>query len=415
MLKHENRPGYKKTKVGWIPEEWGVTALGDREHFLTSGSRGWSRYYSDNGALFIRITNLTRESIDLDYSDCKFVTLPDGGHEGTRTRVEEGDVLISITADLGIIGCFSAASTFPEAYVSQHVALLRFLDRDVNSLFISHQLAASQSQRRFRSMTDQGAKAGLNLPAIRSFPIPLPPLPEQKAIAGVLECWDAGSRGYERKIEIKREIKKGLMQRLLSGKQRLSGFSGKWREVLLGDVAAICTGDKNTQDRSADGKYPFYVRSQTVQRIAGYSYDGIAVLTAGDGVGTGKVFHYFEGKFDYHQRVYKISDFCPQLDPRFFFEFFKENFIRQVRRFSAKGSVDSVRLEMIRDMDIPLPPLPEQKAIAAVLSAADGEIEALETKLELLKEQKRFLLNNLVMGSIRLPEFVGGGGGGGDE
>ena len=139
------------------------------------------------------------------------------------------------------------------------------------------------------------------------------------------------------------------------------------------------------------------------------------VLTAGDGVGTGKVFHYFEGKFDYHQRVYKISDFCPQLDPRFFFEFFKENFIRQVRRFSAKGSVDSVRLEMIRDMDIPLPPLPEQKAIAAVLSAADGEIEALETKLELLKEQKRFLLNNLVMGSIRLPEFVGGGGGGGDE
>ncbi|MBK8196496.1 MAG: hypothetical protein IPK76_26100 [Lewinellaceae bacterium] len=74
------------------------------------------------------------------------------------------------------------------------------------------------------------------------------------------------------------------------------------------NVASITTGDKNTQDRVADGVYPFFVRSQTVERINSYSFDGEAVLTAGDGVGTGKVFHYINGKFDFHQRVYKISD-----------------------------------------------------------------------------------------------------------
>jgi len=71
----------------------------------------------------------------------------------------------------------------------------------------------------------------------------------------------------------------------------------------------IKTGDKDTENREDSGKYPFYVRSQTVEHISTYSFDGEAILTAGDGVGVGKVFHYVNGKFDYHQRVYKISNF----------------------------------------------------------------------------------------------------------
>src|SRR5438876_5539365 len=82
-----------------------------------------------------------------------------------------------------------------------------------------------------------------------------------------------------------------------------------WRVVTVKEIAAITTGKRNTQDRIHDGAYPFFVRSQTIERINSYSYDGEAVLTAGDGVGTGKVFHYVKGKFDFHQRVYKISDF----------------------------------------------------------------------------------------------------------
>ena len=96
----------------------------------------------------------------------------------------------------------------------------------------------------------------------------------------------------------------------------------KWDVDRIKNRASITTGAKNTQDKIDDGEYPFFVRSQTVERINTYSYDGEAVLTAGDGVGTGKVFHYITGKFDFHQRVYKISDFSNTLDGRYFFFYF---------------------------------------------------------------------------------------------
>src|SRR5512137_788468 len=80
-----------------------------------------------------------------------------------------------------------------------------------------------------------------------------------------------------------------------------------WEVDTIQRLATITTGAKNTQDKIDDGEYPFFVRSQIVERINSYSFNGEAVLTAGDGVGTGKVFHYVNGKFDFHQRVYKIS------------------------------------------------------------------------------------------------------------
>src|SRR5687768_9555124 len=88
----------------------------------------------------------------------------------------------------------------------------------------------------------------------------------------------------------------------------------EWEHEKIRDLATITTGKRNTQDRVAEGVFPFFVRSQTVEKINSYSFDGEAVLTAGDGVGTGKVFHYINGKFDFHQRVYKISDFRRDID-----------------------------------------------------------------------------------------------------
>src|SRR5580692_4174361 len=82
-----------------------------------------------------------------------------------------------------------------------------------------------------------------------------------------------------------------------------------WRREQIRSFASIGTGAKDTQDRASSGRYPFFVRSPKVERIDSWAFDGEAVLTAGDGVGTGKVFHYIDGKFDYHQRVYRISNF----------------------------------------------------------------------------------------------------------
>ena len=90
---------------------------------------------------------------------------------------------------------------------------------------------------------------------------------------------------------------------------RFIGFGDEWQEKRLKELAKIGTGKRDTQDRVRDGKYPFYVRSDTVERINSFGHDGEAILTSGDGVGVGRNFHYVTGKFDFHQRVYAIKDF----------------------------------------------------------------------------------------------------------
>ena len=391
--------------AGAWPSGWRRTTLGMLQHFLTSGSRGWAPFYSDSGALFVRITNLTRHGINLDLSKCRFVSLPKSNSEGRRTRLRNGDLLISITADLGLIAHYSTPKLHSEAYVNQHIALLRITGPDVDTKFVAYQLSAPWAQKRFKQITDRGAKTGLGLGAIRSFPILLPLIHEQHVITEVLDCWNEVIRVYEKKIEKKQNVKKGLTHKLLSGELRLPGFSKEWGSDKVQNLADIGTGCSDTKDKFPNGKYPFYVRSPKPETIDSYTYDGTAVLTAGDG-NIGKIFHFVTGKFNYHQRVYRISDFNPILSPRFFFEYFRLNFIRQARRYSAKTSVDSVRMEMIADMTVPLPPLEEQAAIARILSAAEDEIHSLEQRLSSLQEQKRYLLNNLVTGAIRLPQFL---------
>src|ERR1035437_642867 len=162
-----------------------------------------------------------------------------------------------------------------------------------------------------------------------------------------------------------------------------------WEVSSIKHIAKITTGAKNTQDKIDDGKYPFFVRSQTVERINSFSFDGEAILTAGDGVGTGKVFHYINGKFDLHQRVYKISDFIKEIDGYYFFLYFSNNFFGRIMQMTAKSSVDSVRMEMIADMQIPIPPIKEQTLIATALNDADALITSLEkliAKKQMIKQ-----------------------------
>ncbi len=253
---------------------------------------------------------------------------------------------------------------------------------------------------------EQGSTfTAVNSSDIKKLKFCMPPLPEQKAIAQVLTNFDEGIDLLTKKIDLLKDRKKGLMQQLLTGKTRLKGFSGEWEEKRIKEFSSICTGAKDTQNKIDDGLYPFFVRSQTIERINSYSFDGEAVITSGDGVGVGKIFHYINGKFDYHQRVYNIHSFDVDVCGKWFFFIFKSKFPKRVFSMSAKGSVDSVRMEMIADMKIKIPCLMEQKAIAQVLTDADEEIDLYEQKLKKTQKQKKFLLNKLVTGEIRMQEF----------
>jgi type I restriction enzyme S subunit len=145
----ELKPGYEETDIGVIPKDWEVNDLGSRRPFVTSGSRGWAAFYSDIGSPFIRITNLSRESIYLDLTDLKYVSLPPEAKEGTRTQLHEHDVLISITADIGIVGYVTSHLPQP-AYINQHIALVRFDPSSTDGRFVSYFLASEKPQKLFR-------------------------------------------------------------------------------------------------------------------------------------------------------------------------------------------------------------------------------------------------------------------------
>lgn len=238
------------------------------------------------------------------------------------------------------------------------------------------------------------------------FPTPKNPAEQQK-IASCLSSLDELIAAHTDKLDALKAHKKGLMQQLFPAdtstgsacvpKLRFKEFEGdgEWVETTIEKIAKVTTGNKDTQNKIDDGKYPFFVRSQTVERINSYSYDGEAILTSGDGVGVGKNFHYINGKFDFHQRVYCIYDFGPKIYGKFIFMYFSQHFNDRVMRMSAKNSVDSVRMSMITEMPIKIPSKAEQQKIANFLSSIDDKIAAQVQKIEGLKEHKKGLMQGL--------------------
>ena len=157
----------------------------------------------------------------------------------------------------------------------------------------------------------------------------------------------------------------------------------------------ISTGKSNTQDHIEDGAYPFYVRSQIINRSDRYLYDEEAVLTVGDGVGTGKVYHYVNGKYDLHQRVYRMYSFQNNMLGKYFYYYFSNSFYERVITMTAKTSVDSVRYEMIADMEILYPSIAEQKKIIKTFSDIDNLITLHQRKYDKLVNVKKAILEKM--------------------
>lgn len=206
---------------------------------------------------------------------------------------------------------------------------------------------------------------------------------------------------HQRKLTKLQLLKKSMLTKMFpkDGARvpeiRFQGFHGDWEQRKVSDICSISTGKSNTQDKEDDGIYPFYVRSPIIEHSNKYLYDEEAVLTVGDGVGTGKVFHYVNGKYDLHQRVYRMYGFSDNISAKFFYQYFSKEFYNRVMAMTAKTSVDSVRYKMIADMDIQLPSKAEQDKIAKFLFSLDGLISLHQRKLSKLQQIKQAMLSKL--------------------
>jgi type I restriction enzyme, S subunit len=193
-----------------------------------------------------------------------------------------------------------------------------------------------------------------------------------------------------------------------SGIEWLGEIPEHWEVKRLRYLLQITTGEKDTENREENGVYPFYVRSQTVERISTYSYDGEAILTAGDGVGVCKVWHHVNAKFDFHQRVYMLYKFRG-VTGRFLFYFLKELFVHEVLKLSAKSTVDSLRLHMFQNFPVAVPnSIIEQRRIGEFLNAKTRKIDDLVVKvnhaIEKLREYRTALISAAVTGKVRMGE-----------
>jgi type I restriction enzyme S subunit len=398
--------GFKRTEVGLIPKGWTTVVIGDLEPFVTSGSRGWARFYAETGASFLRIGNLSREAIYLNLEDLKHVRLPRDTAEAARTEIQDGDLLISITADIGIVGWVGTEVEKP-GYINQHIALIRFNQANTSSKFLAYYLASEGSQRAFVASTDVGAKTGMNLTTIRRIGLALPQPDEQRAIAEALSDVDGLLGALEALIAKKRAIKQAAMQQLLTGKTRLPGFSGPWETKRLGEIAEIEMGQSPRSEfyNSKGLGLPLIqgnadiANRQTVKRTfttqitkRGYSGDILMSVRAPVGevsraifdvcLGRGVCAARFPNDFLYHYLIH--------LEPSW-------------AKHSKGSTFDSVNSADVRAVEIALPTDPaEQEAIATVLSDMDAEIAALERRRDKTRAIKQGMMQQLLTGRVRL-------------
>ena len=182
-----------------------------------------------------------------------------------------------------------------------------------------------------------------------------------------------------------------------------------WEVLKLKFLCDVQTGDRDTENSVEEGLYPFFVRSQTVERINSMSFNCEAILTAGDGAGVGKVFHYHNGPFDFHQRVYMMNNFKGVSGP-YLFHFFRENFYKVALEGGAKSTVDSLRRPMFMNFTVCVPPKAEQALIVAEVESFVEKFDTLtkesQRAIDLLQKRRTALISAAVTGQIDVRELA---------
>lgn len=210
---------------------------------------------------------------------------------------------------------------------------------------------------------------------------------------------------------ITRAVTKGLdpnVEMKDSGYDIANNIPIHWVTIKLQYLCKLATGNQDTQDAVPDGQYPFYVRSPTIERTNLVTYSGTGILMAGDGVGAGKVFHYAEGQYGIHQRVYLLSEISDLIDPKYLFFYIKTIFSCEVERGTAKSTVSSIRMPMLTRFLVCVPPKREQIEIRDYCQKVEEKTEAIsediKNNIRLLKEYRSSLISAAVTGQLAIEE-----------
>lgn len=398
------RPGYKMTEVGVIPEDWILINLLSLSAFITKGSTPttYGFKWEQGGVLFLRSECVAENGLDLSQS----MFISEAAHASLcRSEIREGDILITITGNVGRTILFKKVA---EGNINQHIARVRIISQKAHSEFIYYILTQPSYRTRFNSITTGQAYPQISLKQVRETKIPFPPTKaEQSAIATALSDTDALIESLEKLIAKKRQIKRGAMQEFLTGKRRLPGFTGEWGTHTIEQL------EKNKLVRLLRGKV---ISKKDIERMP-----GDCPIYSSSVCNDGLFGHY--GEFMFHEEMitwsvdggghffyrpkhkFSVTNVCGYM--RVDTSYINYQFLAvQLQLLHGRKSFDylvKAHPSVIRKAyALKLPALSEQTAIATILSDMDTELSALDAKLIKVRAIKQGMMHELLTGRIRL-------------
>lgn len=418
---------YKESGVKWlgeIPSHWEVVRLKNAFLKRISGSWGEEPNRSQRNTICLRIA-------DFEYNRLRFQRKEEYTvrsytiNELDEKKLRNGDLLIEKS---GGGEKTPVGRCLVYDLEMQDIMYANFMEKlspreFVNSYYMCYLLSCLYNQGMiwpYVKATTGIQNLDINSLLAKEY-VFLPPKSEQDAIARYLDSAtseiDKAIAMQQKMIDLLNERKQIIIQNAVTkgldenvemkecGVEWIGRIPKHWEVRRLRFLCDFLTGDKDTINRVDNGKYPFFVRSPQVERINSYSFDGEAILMAGDGVGAGKVFHYYNGKIDYHQRVYNLHNFR-HVDGKFLFYYLKQNFKYIIERAEAKSTVDSVRIIMLKDFAVCFPPKSEQQQIVTYLDSKmqrfGTAIANCQRQITLLQERKQIIINEVVTGKVRV-------------
>jgi len=419
-----NKPGCKTTDIGDIPEEWEVVRL---ENVLKFTKNGLTYRQTKQGKYPVtRIETISEGVIDtskLGYLD----NLSD--KEIKECKLEVGDILFSHINSIEHIAKAAIYLGKPEFLIhGMNLLLLRPNKEFVDPIFLLFYLKYEETRNRFRSWAKKAVnQASINQSELSAFLIPLPPFVEQQKIASILSSVDEDIQKTDEIIQKAQELKKGLMQQLLTKgightkfkQTEIGEIPEEWEVVRLGDVCTSGTGGTPSRKKPEyfQGEIPwvksteidFGVISHTEESISSkalkessaklYPKGALLVALYGQGVTRGKcALLGIDAAINQACGAFQSKG---KIQLHFAFFWLQANY-RRIRVLSQGSNQANLNLGLVRSIKLPLPPLTEQEKIISILSAIDERIEKERQRKEELEKLKKGLMQDLLTGRVRV-------------
>jgi type I restriction enzyme, S subunit len=412
----EVKPGYKQTEIGVIPEEWEVRTLDSLTTLLTNGFVGTATtayVENDDGVLYIQGYNVQENAFN--FQGIKRVSKAFHARN-KKSCLQAGDLLTIQTGDIGVTTVVPPAL----AGANCHALLIsRLRKQESEPGYYCQYFNSERGRIAFKEIETGTTMKHLNGGDMKRLFLPSPPIEEQRAIATTLSDVDALLSGLDRLIAKKRDLKQAAMQQLLTGQTRLPGFKGEWEVRRLGDV--VDTDPENLgSDTRRDFRFNYialedvdrgFLRSHSEQLFASAPSRARRKLRPHDVlVSTVRPNLQSHLHFKGEAGTWVCSTgFCVvrcregMTHPGYvYFHLFAGCVNRQIDALLTGSNYPAINSSDVRALEVPFPPLPEQTAIAEVLTSMDEELAALEQRREKTRALKQAMMQELLTGRTRL-------------